>query len=119
LKFQLAGNNDGATWNFVGPDGTANSYYSVASSTIFGLNGNRYLRYKAFLETEDENYSPRLDEITFEFNSVCVPPSQALFNNLSNDTYLITAVAPGYREATSSAEVSGNWQQTQLLLYPQ
>ena len=119
MKFQLAGNNDSSTWNFIGSDGTANSYYTDASSTISGLNGNRFLRYKAFLGTQDGNYSPRLDDITFEFNSTCVPQSQALFNNLTTGTYVITAAVSGYGETTSSVAVSGNWQQTQILLYPQ
>jgi type II secretory pathway pseudopilin PulG len=119
LKFQLAGNNDSSTWNFIGPDGATNSYYADASSSISGLNGNRYLRYKAFLGTQDGNYSPRLDDITVEFNSTCVPQSQALFNNLTTGAYFITAAASGYGETTSSVAVSGDWQQSQILLYSQ
>lgn len=29
IKFQLASNNDNSTWNFVGPDGTSNTYFET------------------------------------------------------------------------------------------
>ncbi|MFH1246407.1 MAG: carboxypeptidase-like regulatory domain-containing protein, partial [Candidatus Liptonbacteria bacterium] len=65
LSFQVATNNDNATWNYVGPDGAPGTYYTVNGSNIpaaVGI-GNRYLRYKVYMSTQDENISPSLDDI--------------------------------------------------------
>ncbi|MBI4094943.1 MAG: hypothetical protein HY435_01990 [Candidatus Liptonbacteria bacterium] len=118
-RFQIASNNDQATWNFTGPDGTPGTYYSASGEVLHGQhNGNRYVRYKAYLMTASEFATPQVDDVSIEFNSVCVPPSQVLFQNLSPGAYTITAVAPGYAQATSSVSVSGAWQQQELLLPP-
>ncbi|MDP3723212.1 MAG: LamG-like jellyroll fold domain-containing protein [Candidatus Omnitrophota bacterium] len=50
VKFQLATNNDNLTWSYKGPDGTANSYYTTPGAPIHaGHNGQKFVRYKAFL----------------------------------------------------------------------
>ncbi|OGY98070.1 MAG: hypothetical protein A3A43_03110 [Candidatus Liptonbacteria bacterium RIFCSPLOWO2_01_FULL_56_20] len=118
VKVQLAANNDNATWNFIGPDGTSGTYYTNPSSTIVGLNGNRYLRYKVFLSTESDAVTPRFDSVTFEFNSVCVPQFQVLFSGLSPDTYLATVAAAGYAQGTSSIAVVSGSEQASVLLAP-
>lgn len=117
-KFQLAANNDNATWNFVGPNGTAGTYYT-ASSTISGLDNNRYIRYEVFLSTEDTDTSPSVDDVTIEFNSICVPPGQVIFTNLSSGIYTVDVMAPQYNEATTSVSVASNYQQTTLQLVHQ
>jgi len=120
LKFQLAANNDSSTWNFVGPDGTAGSYYTFSSSTIWsGLSGNRYLRYKAYLSTQSENDTPVLNNISFEFGGMCVPPYQVLFSNLTSGDYDVVVTAPGYQTATSTATISENWYQADILMNTQ
>src|SRR3989344_4550889 len=54
VQFQIAAKNDQATRNFVGPDGTGNTYYSVPGSAMSDIHeNNRYLRYKIFLKTQD------------------------------------------------------------------
>jgi len=114
-KFQLAVNNDNATWNFIGPDGTANTFYT-ASSTVTGLDNNRYVRYKAFLSTQNSSVTPSIDDVSLELHSVCTPPSQVLFSNLSPATYTIDVTAPQYFEATSSVSVAGAWQEAKIQL---
>ena len=117
LKLQIATNNDDVTWNFVGPDGSANSYYTVSGANLWsGHDGNRYLRYKVYLLTEDENETPRLNDITFKFSGACVPPAQTVFQNLPLGTYDITATATGFVQGSSSVSVSENWQQAEILL---
>lgn len=116
VQFQVAANNDNATWNFTGPTG-ASSYYTAASSTISGLDGNRYIRYKVFLTTNNENVTPQVDSVTFEFSGVCVPSGAAVFNSLPTGTYTVTTAATGYTTATSSISVSSNsWQQVNVSL---
>lgn len=119
LKFQLASNNDDATWNFIGPDGTASSYYTLSDSTIFNSHsGNRYLRYKVFLSTIDNTVTPSLNDLTFNFSGVCVPQAQALFNGLASGTYDLTVTANGFAEATSSVSVSANFQEIEIQMFP-
>lgn len=114
VEFQIAANNDNATWNFVGPDGTSGSYYS-ASSTV-AISGERYVRYEVFLSTEDPTTSPYVNDVTIGFSSPCVPQAQALFSGLSAGSYLLTVTAPNYIEGTSSVSISANTQSTQILL---
>ena len=55
LNFQAAANNDlSGTFNFVGPDGTANSFFNNGDP-LSQFNGLRYLKYKAFLNTSDSS----------------------------------------------------------------
>ncbi|RJQ28790.1 carboxypeptidase regulatory-like domain-containing protein [Candidatus Parcubacteria bacterium] len=118
-RFQVASNNDQATWNFIGPDGTSNTYYSISgATTAVQHNGNRYLRYKTYLSTQDENLTPEIQDVSIEFNSVCVPPSQILFDNLVVDTYTLDVSAPGYTSYSTSTSIVGDWQQAEILLDP-
>src|SRR3989344_5305009 len=59
VKIQAAANNDNSTWNYVGPDGTANTYFTQqAGETISSsLNNNRYFRYKDYLATTNTTYT--------------------------------------------------------------
>lgn len=109
LQFQFAANNDNSAWNFIGPDGTANTFYGT-SSTLSGLDGNRYLRYKVFLSTSDGSSTPRLDDISLSYYSVCVPAGQVLFTGLSQASYQIDVSAPGYFNSSSSVNISPGWQ---------
>jgi hypothetical protein len=68
LKFQIATNNDNSTWNFVGPDGSPATYYVTSGSAIWsGHDGNRYIKYKAFLSTAILCETPELEEVRITF----------------------------------------------------
>ena len=96
VQFQVAANNDNATWNFV----------TVSPGPLPALlSGNRYLRYRVFLNTTDENATPEIDGVTFEFSGNCVPPYQALFTGLAQGTYAVTVTAPNYADGSSTAAV--------------
>ncbi len=114
VEFQVAANNDNATWNFVGPSG-AGSYFTASSSVIGGLfDGNRYLRYKVFLKTQDSATTPEVDDVTFDFSGPCVPPGQALFQGLSTGSYGVNVTAAGFAYATSTVSVGNGWQGTEI-----
>ena len=115
VKFQIAANNDNATWNFIGPDGTSGTYYAASSTASF-FNNNRYVRYKMFMSTESAIATPRLDDATLEFYAACVPTAHVLFQNLSSGAYEVGASAAGYNEATTSVSVSSDWQSLQIQL---
>ena len=69
------------------------------------LSGNRYVRYKVFLNTNDRNATPELDGVSIEFSANCVPPAQALFTNLSQGTYNVNVTAANYAGASTTIAV--------------
>jgi hypothetical protein len=117
VQFQLAANNDGSTWNFIGPDGTGGTYYTAGSSTPHAsLSGKRYVRYKVYLSTANQNATPEVDDISFDFRADCVPTAQSLFQNLPAGTYTLTANASGHPVATSSVVVGAGFQRVTISL---
>lgn len=109
IKFQLAANNDNLTWDFAGPDGTSDSYYTVPGTSITGLNGNRYIKYKVLLSTSDESISPVLSSININYISGCSCPGQSFFAGLAAaQDYQIAAEADGYiSQAITGLHISG------------
>ena len=118
LRFQIATNNDSTTWNFLGPDGSASSYYTTPQTAIASIhNGNRYLRYKVFMHTIDEQYTPQLHDMSLTYSSACIPTGQAFFSGLSTGVYSISISKSGYQTATSSnITVSNDWQEYKALI---
>ena len=75
LKFQAAADNNIAIpFNFVGPDGTANSFFNSGDS-LSQFNGLRYLKYEAFLNTSDLTASPTLNNVTVCFSDTGSSPT--------------------------------------------
>jgi hypothetical protein len=97
IKFQIATNNDNLTWNFVGPDGTNNTYFESQEFIIPSfLDNKRYLRYKMFLITNDPTITPILDNVDISFSSSCFSKGQVLFQNLKPGNYNLEVTKPGY-----------------------
>jgi hypothetical protein len=120
LRFQLAANDDDATWNYIGPDGASTSYFeSPGDIDVTPLNGHRYVRYRVFLETADPQATPTLTDVTLFFSSPCVAGGNAYFGGLSAGTaYALTVNAPGFQTATASYTASEQWSQMILPLSP-
>jgi hypothetical protein len=117
LEFQVAANNDDATWNFVGPDGTASTYFTSTTSTLpASLAGNRYFRYEVFMSTQDPNATPVLHGVSVDFTANCVPPAQTLFTSITPGTYSVDVTAPNYVEATGTAVVGTGESSTTILM---
>jgi len=121
LKFQIAANNDNLTWNFIGPDGTSNTYYTSSDTQINSVhNGNRYLRYKIFMRTANDQFTPQLDDLTLGFYSSCIPDGQAYFSGLANGTYTLTIQKTGYQIFTDPAmSINSGWKMYKAVLAPQ
>lgn len=118
-KFQVATNNDGTTWNFVGPDGTASTYYTYTNHTLNAIHsGNRYLRYKVFLNTADLNYTPSVSDVSFTYSGECTPPGQAHFTGLSSNIYDIDVDASGYDAVADTIDANVSWQSVEIILNP-
>lgn len=119
VKMQIATNTDNTTWNFIGPDGTANTYYTVPGQTVSSLhNGDRYLRYKVILSTENSSKTPNISDISVTYVSTCSPPGQAFFTGLSSATYTLQVSLDGYQTATTTADLSPDWTKTEVNLIP-
>lgn len=119
LKFQIAANNDGSTWNYLGPDGTGNTYFTTTTSTLDGLfDDQQYLRYKVYMSTDNELRTPTLTSVAISFDSSCAPRGNAFFSALATGTYTVTASKTGYTTASSSVSVGSGWQEAVITLSP-
>jgi prepilin-type N-terminal cleavage/methylation domain-containing protein len=111
LKFQIAANNDNATWNYLGPDGTAGTYYTVSGSNISSaLDNSRYARYRVFLSTTDTKSTPILTSVNINYVSGCFSPGQSIFTSLtSGNNYNLDVSLSGYQTYTNSSfTINGN-----------
>ncbi len=120
-RFQLATNNStSSSWTYLGPDGTAGTYYTSTLTDIAATNnGNRFLRYKMYLDTASSTKTPSVTDTQFTFTSSCVPPGQVLFQSLPTGSYNITVAKVGYSTSTDAVNVTaGSWQEKPIILGP-
>ncbi len=118
IRFQIATSPTSTpeTWDFVGPDGTAATFYTLTTTGIYeGHNGDRYLRYRVFLSTADSQYTPQVSELAFTYTTDCTPPGQVFFSGLAAGTYTLTVSAAGYATNAGTISVSGQTETTVTL----
>lgn len=121
IRLQLASGNDPATttWNYFGPDGTESSYYTVANEMINPIhNGDRYIRYKIFLQTADNLYTPNISDIGITYTAICTPPGQAYFEDLVLGPQTISISRDGYAPYSSTVEINDVWQEFNATMNP-
>lgn len=125
VKFQVATNNDDATWNFTGPDGTGGTYYTTPGTTISAVNNNnQYIRYRAYLSTTDTTKNPTITSVGINYVSGCFTPGQVIFPGLTASpqpsqtpgTYGVTVSMAGYSTKTISGLNIKGYQTLQVLL---
>jgi len=79
VKFQAAASNTtGGPFNFVGPDGSAASYFTTSNASLAQFNGNRYLKYRAFLSTTNSASTPVINDVSFCSSSQTTTPTADL-----------------------------------------
>ena len=119
VKFQIATNNNKQDWNFLGPDGTENSFYTLSNYEISSIHsGDRYLRYKVFLSTENNRYTPSVSDVQITFTSSCVPPGQVMFSGLDYGYYSLSVSKSGYSTYNGWIYISSNWQSQEININP-
>ncbi|HTR18575.1 MAG TPA: carboxypeptidase-like regulatory domain-containing protein [Candidatus Paceibacterota bacterium] len=120
VQFQIATNNDDATWNFVGPDDTASTYYTTPGTTINpAQSNNRYFRYQMFLSTISTSTTPVVSNVTVNYVSGCASPGQAMFAGLSGGSnYTLIVSMAGYQTQTISNVNINGYNSLQVLLSP-
>lgn len=106
-----------ASWDFLGPDGTSATYYTVPNMNINVIhNGDRYLRYKISLATQTATSTPSISDVAFTFTSSCTPPGQVIFPGLSAGTYHIHVTMAGYSDFDYDVSLNSNWQEVPVVM---
>lgn len=67
IKLQIATNNDGATWDFVGPDGSPDTYYYSVGESIWEGSVGRYIKYKLYMTTKNPEFTPIVNNVTINY----------------------------------------------------
>lgn len=123
VRFQIAtvdSLDPAPVWNFVGPNGDGSSYYETPGQAIASTHdGDRYLRYRVYLETENTSVTPNVSEVKFSFATDCTPVGQAYVSGLNNNAYDVTITKNGY-ETVELQDVlfTEDWQALQITLNP-
>lgn len=119
VRVQIATNNDGGTWNFIGPDGTGSTYYTSLNKNLHSSHSNsQYLRYKIYLFSSSTTTTPNISDIAFTFTSACTPPGQVHFSALSSGVYTLSVSKTGYVSQDISVNISSDWQSQEVVLIP-
>lgn len=121
VKLQIATNEEiteETAWEFKGPDGTSSTYYTNSGQTIHASHdGDRFVRYKVLLSTEDNTVTPILSDVSFSFTNGCTPAGQVYFDGLENDTYEIRVSKDGYQDYyTEEFNINNEWQSLDVIL---
>lgn len=121
-RFQIAGLSTvtaTSTWSFVGPNGTAATYFTTPGQALpAAIQGNRYFRYKVFLATTNNKRTPSISDVFFTYTLECAPAGQAYFSGLaSSNAYSVAVSAAGYQAATvTNKSVTADWQELTVKL---
>jgi hypothetical protein len=101
-----------STSDYLGPNGTHNTYFTVPGIEINTVsNNNEFARYMAYLTTKTATATPSVNDVSFTFTSSCVPPGQVIFQGLSTGSYTFTVSKSGYTTYNSSAfNIVSGWQ---------
>jgi len=111
LKIQVATSNTStpADWNFLGPDGTVDSWYTNTSTVINSIHNNQqYFRYKLCLSTASTTFSPEVSDFFFTYVNGCTSPGQVYFSSLTSGEYTLEVEKIGYQSITTTVDVAGN-----------
>jgi|GEM_PF-416546 len=93
LKFQVAASNSSnGPFTFVGPDGTAATFFTTSGASLSQFYGFRYLKYKAYLATTDTTQTPVLNDVAVCYSvidcsapiTITPTPSQVCGNSTGN-----------------------------------
>ncbi len=113
LQFQAAASNSfGGPFNFVGPDGTAGTFFTNGAS-LSQFNGFRYLKYKAFFTTTDIAATATLSDVTVCYSNpasttLAVAPATGTYGGTVNLSATLTAGAAGVSGKSISFTLNGN-----------
>jgi len=111
VRWQIAASpsSSPSSWEYLGPDGTGNTYYNSQNTSISSVNnGKRYFRYKLYLQTASATNTPVVSEVTASYTTSCMPPGQAYFGNLTAQDFTVTVSHSGYQTKVQNITLSGD-----------
>ncbi|HZI18503.1 MAG TPA: MBG domain-containing protein [Pyrinomonadaceae bacterium] len=74
VRFQVAASNNAAgPFTYVGPNGTASTFFTTSGASLSQFNGFRYLRYRAHLSTTNSAVTPTLNDVTVCYQNGALP----------------------------------------------
>ena len=119
IKFQLrTANNESnlATKDFIGPDGTNNTYYTTSSATIWsGHNGDGWVQYRVNLSSSDFSKTPVLKDVTIIYNILPTPPTLIAPENNSCTNNNIPTFTWIFNDTDSNPQSAFQWQVDDLI----
>lgn len=118
VRIQVAASDTNANWNFVGPDGTGDSYFTTGGTLPEEASNKRYVRYRVYLQTSDSAVTPEIQTVRLNFSGPCVPPGQRLFDELAQGSYEVRVQAGGYTDGTANTTVGSGWDAVEIILTP-
>jgi uncharacterized repeat protein (TIGR01451 family) len=105
LQFQVAASNSATgPFNFVGPDGTAATFFTTSGASLGQFFGIRYLKYRAYLATTDSTMTPTLNDVTVCFTDL--PPADLGITNTDGVTTAVPGGSVTYTITASNATAS-------------
>jgi len=116
LQFQVAASNSAnGPFTFVGPDGTAATFFTTSGASLGQFYGFRYLKYKAYLSTSDTAQTPVLNDVTICYSvadcsapiAVTTTPSQVCASSAGN-TASGPAGASSYAWSITNGTITGS-----------
>jgi hypothetical protein len=117
VKFQIAASNSQyGPWNYVGPDGTASTFFTTSGASLSQFNGFRYLRYEAFLSSSNPAVTPSISSVQTCFQDVAPPAPTTLNVSAATGAYggtttlsaTLTSNANGVPNETVSFTLNGS-----------
>lgn len=93
LQFQVAGSSSAnGPFSFVGPDGSAGTYFTSSPASLARFHGSRYLKYKAYLSTGSSSVTPALNDATVCYDNQvnAAPILNAIGNKSVGEGSLLT-----------------------------
>jgi len=121
VRIQIATSNTTtpADWDFLGPDGNSDTWYSDNSTLINSVhNDQRYLRYKLCLSTASTTFTPEVSDLFFTYVNGCTSPGQVYFSSLASGEYYLEIEKEGYQMVSTIVDISGNEEEEVNLLLP-
>ena len=113
IQFQAAASNNAVgPFNFVGPDGTAATFFTNGGS-LAQFNGNRYLKYQSSFSTNSGAVTPTLHDVTVCFSdaavtTLTVAAATGTFGGTVDLSATLTANGTGLSGKTVSFTLNGN-----------
>ena len=96
VKFQIAASTSSSgPFSFVGPDGTASSYFTYSGISLRQFNGLRYLEYRAFLSSTDPTATPSLQDVTVNYGVLTTPTAPTVTTPAATAVSTTTATLGG------------------------